>query len=338
MKRRYVGLLVAFLLILAMCTYASWQNYKRSFPVVQTAESQSTKLNHLWELSGTLRYDKTAEHSLPVPVSVVQRDVQVGDRVTAGQPLLQVDTQELHLQWLQCKIDEEALESRVRWSDSFTKDLLELQLTDLRKIIEVIENMVEAEGWVTADTDGIILDMQHAQKVPADSPLVTIGPDSEQKTIYFPLTETQAKYCEPETELVVKLVCNSKSTEVKMPVDRVIYSAENQGFLCVISTDLAVDMMDGQKTTATLAADSILYKHVIPTEAIVENNNRNASFYVLRQRETIMGTEYYTMKRTGYILEQNENYTALDAEVFEPVVISASEEIHDYGIVLLAPK
>ena len=336
MKKRYATLLVVFLLILAVCTYASWQNYRNGLPVVQTVEAASTSLHFIWELSGTLHYDKVAEYSISVPVTVVQWAVQAGDRVSTGQPLLQIDTQQLYLQWLQCKIDEEALDTQLRWSDSFTKELLELQLAELRETIVFMENLIEADGWVIADTDGIVLNLQHTKQVAAEMPLVTIGPDSEQKTICFPLTDAQTAYCEPETELTVTLFCNSKSMEVTMSVDKVIYSAENEGYLCMVSTDLAVDMMDGQKTTATLTGESVYYKHVIPTAAIIDNNNGNVTFYVLRQRETVIGTEYYTATWTGHIEEQNEGYAALSTEIFDPVVINASRDIYNQCAVLLA--
>ena len=334
MKKRYGVLLAVFLLILAVCTYASNQIYRNSLPVVQTVETIETRLNYLWELSGTLHYEDKEAYSVPVPVSVAKWAVQAGDRVSSGEPLLQVDAQQLHIHWLQCKIDEEALEAKIKKSESFAKELLELQLTELQEAIGFVESLIEADGWVTADTDGIVLHLHSAQQAAAGVPLVTVGPDSGKKTIQFLLTQEQTGYCESGTELDVTLLCNGKSAEVQLAVDRMIYSAERKGFLCTVSTDMAVDMMEGQETSAVLAAESIFYHYVIPTEAIISNNNGNASFYVLRQRETIMGTEYYAVLRTGYILEQNESYTALNASVMEPVIVFADMKLTDRQTVL----
>ena len=50
--------MAAFLLILAVCTYASNQIYRKSLPAVQTVETIGTRLNYLWELSGTLHYEE----------------------------------------------------------------------------------------------------------------------------------------------------------------------------------------------------------------------------------------------------------------------------------------
>lgn len=338
MKKRFFTLFFGFLLIIAVFTYASWQNYRNSLPVVEAVESLSTKLHYTWELSGTLRYDKTLDLSVPVPVSVIQRAVQTGDRVSAGQSMLQVDAQQLHLQWLQCKIEEEALEERIEKSDSYTEELLELQLIELQETIVFVENLIAADGWIIADTDGVVLSVQRSQQAAANAPLATIGPDSAQKTICFPLTETQTVYCKPEKELTVTLFCDGESKEVKMPVERVIYSVESEGYQCIVTTDLAVDMMDGHKTVATFAAHSGTYQHVIPVEAIVDNNNGNATFYVLRQRETIMGTEYYALKRTSYIVEQNEIYAAINSSILDPVISRASGEVHDYGTVILTTE
>ena len=329
MKKRYGVLLAAFLLILAVCTYASNQIYRKSLPAVQTVETIGTRLNYLWELSGTLHYENKEEHSVPVPVSIAKWAVQTGDRVSSGEPLLQVDAQQLHIHWLQCKIDEEALEAQLKKSKSFAKELLELQLTELQKTIGFVENLIAADGWIMADADGIVLKLQSARQAAAGMPLVTIGPDSGEKTIQFLLTEEQTAYCEPGTKLEVKLLCGGKSTAIQLAVDRILYSAERKGFLCTVSTDMAVDMMEGQETFAVLAAESKFYHYVIPAEAIVANNNGNASFYVLRQRETIMGTEFYAVLRTGYILEQNESYAALNGAVMEPVIAFSDAALAD---------
>lgn len=334
MKKRYGVLLAAFLLILAVCTYASNQIYRKSLPAVQTVETIGTRLNYLWELSGTLHYEEKEEYSVPVPVSVAKWGVQAGDRVSSGEPLLQVDAQQLHIHWLQCKIDEEALEAQLKKSKSFAKELLELQLTELQKTIGFVENLIAADGWIMADADGIVLKLQSARQAAAGMPLVTIGPDSGEKTIQFLLTEEQTAYCEPGTKLEVKLLCGGKSTAIQLAVDRILYSAERKGFLCTVSTDMAVDMMEGQETFAVLAAESKFYHYVIPAEAIVANNNGNASFYVLRQRETIMGTEFYAVLRTGYILEQNESYAALNGAVMEPVIAFSDAALADGQTVL----
>ena len=335
MKKRYGVLLAAFLLILAVCTYASNQIYRKSLPAVQTVETIGTRLNYLWELSGTLHYENKEEHSVPVPVSIAKWAVQTGDRVSSGEPLLQVDAQQLHIHWLQCKIDEEALEAQLKKSKSFAKELLELQLTELQKTIGFVENLIAADGWIMADADGIVLKLQSARQAAAGMPLVTIGPDSGEKTIQFLLTEEQTAYCEPGTKLEVKLLCGGKSTAIQLAVDRILYSAERKGFLCTVSTDMAVDMMEGQETFAVLAAESKFYHYVIPAEAIVANNNGNASFYVLRQRETIMGTEYYAVLRTGYVLEQNDRNVALSGAVMEPVIVFSDAALTEGQILLV---
>ena len=327
--------MAAFLLILAVCTYASNQIYRKSLPAVQTVETIGTRLNYLWELSGTLHYENKEEHSVPVPVSIAKWAVQTGDRVSSGEPLLQVDAQQLHIHWLQCKIDEEALEAQLKKSKSFAKELLELQLTELQKTIGFVENLIAADGWIMADADGIVLKLQSARQAAAGMPLVTIGPDSGEKTIQFLLTEEQTAYCEPGTKLEVKLLCGGKSTAIQLAVDRILYSAERKGFLCTVSTDMAVDMMEGQETFAVLAAESKFYHYVIPAEAIVANNNGNASFYVLRQRETIMGTEYYAVLRTGYVLEQNDRYVALSGAVMEPVIVFSDAALTEGQILLV---
>ena len=336
MKRRYGIILGIFLLCLAICTYVSFQVYNSNLPVVRTDTAVSTVLRYNWSLTGSVHHKNTVPFSLTVPAQILQRSVQPGQWVTADQPVLQLDTAHLHLQWLQCKAEEEMLLKKIDGSTSYQKEILELQRTDLQETIALLEQLQLDEGWVKASADGVVLYTAES-KAAANAPLVTIGTASGEKQLTFSLTKEQLTYCEAGTKLKAQVVIGSEKTTLDVFVGQIYYDAAAQGYRCIATTEAALNMMEGQPVTAQFTAVSDQYKTVIPNSAIVESQNGNASFYVLREKRTTLGTQYYAVLQSAYILEQNETFTALSSPVTEPVISFRSKPLTDNAIVRVAP-
>ena len=92
-------------------------------------------------------------------------------------------------------------------------------------------------------------------------------------------------------------------------------------------------MLDGQSVTATLRAESEPYDNVIPTSAIVSNNNGNVTFFVLDEKQTVLGTEQVAYLYSGFAIEQSEMYTALSLPVVYPVITSWSKPLSSGAVV-----
>lgn len=332
MKRRYGLVLGIFLLCLVICTYVSFQVYQANLPVVTTDSAVSTVLRYNWSLTGSVHHKDTAPFSLSVPVQVLQRSVLPGQWVTANTPMLQLDTAHLHLQWLQCKAEEEALLQRIDRSTSYQKEILELQKADLQETIALLEQLQSDDGWVKTATEGVVLYIAES-KAAANTPLISIGAASGEKQLTFPLTKEQLAYCETGTKLKADVVIGAEKTSLDILVGQILYDAATQGYLCIATTDTSLNMMEGQPVTAQLRADSKQHQTIVPVSAIVESENGNASFYVLREKRTIMGTQYYVVLQSACILEQNESFVALSAPVTEPVISAWSKPLANNTVV-----
>ena len=326
MKRKYGIILSIFLVSLAICTYVSFQVYNANLPTVKTEAAVSTVLRYNWPLTGSVHHKDAEPFSLPVPVQVVQRSVEPGQWVKEGSRLLQLDSARLHLQWLQCKDAEEMLLQKIDRSTSYQKEILELQMAQLQETIELLEQLRSDEGWVKASAEGLVLYIG-ASKAAANEPLAVIAPVDGVKQLVFPLTKEQLAYCPTGTRLKAEVVIGEEKTTLDIYAERSYYDAARQGYCCVVTTDAAINMMEGESVTAWLSAVSGLYETVIPTAAIVECQNGNASFYVLRQQKTALGTQYYTMLMSACVLEQNEIFTALSAPITEQVISAWSEPL-----------
>ena len=320
--KKYGTILLIFLLILAVCTYISHQVYQDSLLCVTVAAPQSAALHHQWELTGQLRHESQDIYSFPIQTHVLEYKFQTGQWVSAGNALLQLDPEQLHVQWLQCKIEEEDLSEKLEKEDGYQKELLQYQYNTLQQTIQEIEVLIEAQGWVFAREDGVVLSANGATQIPANTPAMTLGPAAGRKQIVFPITALQKQYCPPGTMLDAALTLNTGSATEEISAAWTFYSAVQQQEQCVNVTFLPLNMLDGQTVTATLSAESKVYDYVIPTSAIISNDNGNVSFYVLEEKETVLGTEQVIYPYSAFALEQNEFYTALSLPVPYPVVTS----------------
>jgi len=211
---------------------------------------------------------------------------------------------------------------------------LELQKTDLQETIILLEQLQADDGWVKAATEGVVLQIAES-KVAANAPLITIGSASGEKQLTFPLAKEQLAYCKKGTELKAELVIDAEQTALDILVEQIFYDAATQGYLCIATTDAALNMMQLQPVTAQLRANSKEHQTIVPISAIVESKNGNASFYVLREKQTIIGTQYYAVLQSAYILEQSESFVALSALVMEPVISAWSKPLANNAVVRL---
>jgi len=337
MKKVYGIVLACFLLCIAVFTYISDQIYKDNLPKVRIEAAVSTNLRYQWDLTGTVHYDSPTRYSFPFPVRITQTMVQVGDWVDEKTPLFQLDKDYLHEQWLHSKIEEESLLEKTEIAESYTKDLLQLQLQETQDVIQQIECLVAEEGWVYASSAGVIMLVNDATMVSAEGPLVTIGEGSGDKKLLLSLTDQQAKYCTEGKRLDVELIRSEGKTVSSLSIERVFYNSVLQCYQCTIPLTEPIYMVDGQRVNTKLLGISGTYETVIPLSAVHEIENGNVTYFVLREKTTSLGTEYYVVQQSSVVLDQNEQYLALASSLTEPLVIPISGSLTNGCAVRIIP-
>lgn len=325
--KKYGMILLALLVLLTVFTYVSGQIYQDNLPRVMAENTFHTQLRYQWELTGSVVHKAAVSYYAPVSVEIAARNVETGQWVAAGTPLLQVDTDQLHVQWLRCKIQQETLTGQLETSEAYERELLEYQLAALQQTVSQIEALEKASGWIYAWEPGVILSVSQSETVGAEGLLARLGPDAGTKQLIFPMTQKQASYCTEGKALRVKLPQGSKSTAVDMKPEEVYYDTVQQTWQCIIETREPITVPDGQGISAVFSPGSPVYMSVIPNSAIVADNNGSVTFYVLKQKETTIGVEYYVILKTGQVLEQDDIYTALYEPVDDPVVFGWSEPL-----------
>ena len=225
--------------------------------------------------------------------------------------------------------------------------MTEQQYRELLLRLMKVEQLLADQGFVYAKEAGVVLSCAGTGAKATGAALLTQGSADGKKEIIFGLDDKQATYCKPNTSLKVMLVQpaaeangNGNSSgegiikkEISLAVQRVSYHAASGQYQCVVSTDAPLHMMEGEPVEATFHATSPSYNTVIPTEAVISNDNGNATFFVLSEKDGIMGTEPCVILESGYILEQNETFTALSSAILNKVITAWDKPLSQNGTV-----
>lgn len=325
--KKYGIILLTLLVLLAICTYVSGQIYQDNLPRVMAENTFDTQLRYQWELTGTAVYKNAVSYYAPTSVKINVRKVDAGQWVEPGTPILQVDTDQLHVQWLQCKIQQDTLTEQLETSDSYEKELLQYRLEALQQTISQIEELKKTSGWIYAWEPGVILSVNQSETVGAEGLLAQLGPDTATKQLMFSMTDKQASYCTEGKMLQVTLPQGAEDVEVGMKPKEVYYDTAQRVWQCIIETKEPTTVLEGQGIRAAFSVSSPVYMSVIPNAAIVSDHHGSITFFVLKEKKTTIGTEYYVALKAGKVLEQDDTYTALYEPVDDPVVFGWSEPL-----------
>ena len=146
------------------------------------------------------------------------------------------------------------------------------------------------------------------------------------KELMFSMNQKQASYCKEGYELLLRME-DGKQITLKLTEDNAVYDTVQQTWQCILQTQEPLSVRDGEGIFAEFAPDSPIYHAVIPNSAIVSNSNGYVTYYVLKEKETTIGTEIYVQLKNGQILEQDDFHTALHSTEEDPVVNSWSKPL-----------
>lgn len=325
--KKYGAILLVFLLCTAIFTYISGQVYQDSMPVVTAEPTFRTQMRYQWELTGTVSHKEAVTYAAPMQVQIIERRVRAGEWVKAGTPLLRLDPEQLHIQWLQCKLREETLAEQIEDSESYQKELLEYELAALQQTVGQLEALEKQAGWIYSEQEGVVLSINDGDSVAARGSLVKIGPAAGIKEITFPMTQKQVSYCKDGYTIYLQLTRDEKELAFKLTEENAVYDTVQQSWQCVLQIHEPIAIRDGQGILAEFSPSSPVYHAVIPNSAIVSNSNGHVTYYVLKQKRTTIGTEYYVQLKNGQVLEQDDTCTALYSSEEDPVVNSWSQPL-----------
>lgn len=209
----------------------------------------------------------------------------------------------------------------------------QLELADLREELAKYQEIKDVEGQITAGWGGLVTDVyiNVGGRVP-DSAVMLLADDAVPCQFKTSIDKEQKKYVGLNDKVSLKLDGSSRETEVL--VDYLSESETMPG-----SYDIYINLPEGTGMpglSGTMKHSEIGEKYSCCLSPMaVHTENTRSYVYVVKEREGILGMEYYVEEVNVRILDENEYWVAvegaLDSE--SQVIVSATKEIKNGEIV-----
>ena len=213
------------------------------------------------------------------------------------------------------------------FSDS-SKAIYQLQIKALQLKIEQYKELKDNLGIILAQKSGTVIQVgiSVGERTP-DNAFLKITDDSIPYQFKTTITSQERKQVEVGISVAIKLGGSQNKIE-----GRIRYITESD--FVMEGYDVFVDLPEGigiPNMAGSLyhANSGEKFTTVIPVDAIFVEQNKNY-IYRFKEREGILGKEYYIDKMLVKIVEQNQEWIAIDSGTLEAstmIIIAANKEI-----------
>lgn len=212
--------------------------------------------------------------------------------------------------------------------------LYQMEQEELSAQLSLYQEVLDCGGTVTADKSGIVTDIlvSAGERIP-DTAVLLLADESIPYKLKVTLNQEQKKYVGLRDSVTVKLEGESKKSE--LAVDYLSESKNAPG-----SYELLIDLpkgigVPGLFGTINRSEAGEKYPLCVPPEVIYEENHRSY-VYVLKEREGILGMEYYIDEIAVTVLDKNESWAAVKPGALSEeslIISSATKEIEKGDVV-----
>ena len=212
--------------------------------------------------------------------------------------------------------------------------VLQTEIAQMKTDLSAYQEIYNEQGNVTAKTAGMITNIyvDVGDRVP-DAAAMMMTDDSLPCQLKVILDQDQKKYVGFGDEVTIKL--DGMSRTMDMTID---YFSESQSIPGSFETFINLPEntgVPGLSGTLTRSEKGEKYRSCISPSAIYTANDRNY-VYVLKEREGILGPEFYVEEVNVKILDQNENWAAIESAALggeSKIVISSDKEFKKGDVV-----
>ena len=208
-----------------------------------------------------------------------------------------------------------------------TLDSCRLELGSLQKEMSLYRNIMENNGEIKAENSGTVTKVfiSEGDRIP-DTAVMLLSDDTVPCRFKVSLTREQKKYVGLYDEVSLKLEGSSK--EIKASVDYLTESENTPG-----SYEIVICLPEGVGTpglSGTLSHREQGEKYPLCISPLaIHKEDRRSYVYVLKEREGILGAEYYAEEVNVRISDENDSFAAVEGALDENsrIILSATKEI-----------
>ena len=215
-----------------------------------------------------------------------------------------------------------------------TLSLYQLELEELKDQLNIYRQVKEEEGLIKAPYGGVITDVliSVGGRVP-DTAAIYISDETVPYEFKTTIDSDQKKYIRLGDD--VSLLLDGRSREMDVTIEYLGESMTRPGCL-----ETRIRLPEGVGTPGlsgilTHKETGEKYQFCLPPSAVYQEELRSY-VYVLKEREGILGPEYYVEEITVKILDHNDTWTAVEGAGLDEesrIIISADKEIKKGSIV-----
>jgi len=203
-----------------------------------------------------------------------------------------------------------------------------LELSEVSGELERLRQIKAGQGMVAAPFGGVVTQiLTQTGGRTGDTAVMLISDESIPCQLKVTLDKEQKKYISLGDEIAVSLEGQSGEWE-----EKVTYLAESREVPG--QYEVLVELPEGAGTPGVSGSISRLeqgekYRLCLPPSAVHEGDQQNY-VYVLKEREGILGEEYYVDTVNVKILDRNDNWAAIEAGALDEesrIILSSTKDI-----------
>lgn len=211
---------------------------------------------------------------------------------------------------------------------------LEQNLQSLQEKLAIYQGIIEQEGKILSGIEGGVSKIQvSVGERTTDTTAMTLADSTQGCLFEAVLSKEQIQYLDIEDSVMLKL----SSGEVLRDCSIVAKEAMGGENYRVTAETGGKKLSLGELGTLNISRQSKMYECCVPLEAIYNAGGKDYIF-VIRETDTILGTELSVVKRSVKVLDRNETYAALEPGSVgeeERFVVASDREIMQGDIVRL---
>lgn len=221
-------------------------------------------------------------------------------------------------------------------NEDATLTLNRLELADMQEDLSRFQEIRDAEGQIRAAQAGLVTDIYISTGGrTSDSAVMLLADDSVPCQFKTVVTQEQKKYVGLNDQVTLKLDGSSRGKDAT--VDYLSESNAMPG-----SYELYINLPEGTGVpglsgTMSRAESGEKYSCCVTPLAVHEENTRNY-VYVVKERDGILGKEYYAEQVNVRVLDQNGSWVAVEGALDGDSVIisSATKDVKNGDVVRLS--
>jgi len=305
------------LIVLIVCTFMSKSIAKAIQPEVEVINPVKMDLTVSGEYVGEVIYDVAYETSFDFPVKVTKVLVKEGAAVSEGDVLMEVDAAEYFLEMKRKELNILKVKNMLaQTSDNNLIAELKLQLEIEEEELSRYKEKYPTDGKIYAKMGGIVYNLN------AVASLVGIYDNNSNAKVVFYLPESEAAKYNVKDEVTLYYEDNKIETTVREKE----YDAVTNTYRYSVSIKSEY-LKHKQAVPLTVTHRTEVYNAVIPYRAVISLGANKYAVYVVRERQGLFGTEYYSKFVEVNVVASNNLYAAIGGWVittYDDVVLSSS--------------